>query len=143
MKKCCRAYSLLILFFLLLFGSEIPFAAAGEEESVVDQARQGDLLGAVITYKASMTRPQRTGLSRSNNSRLRSYDWDCDWATRMSGTWLLVSLGEEVTPPESWCLMRPYGPTSPCSAGPRPTPWVIWRRLMRSGCCVGSITQTQ
>lgn len=62
MKKCCHAYSLLILFPLLLFIGEIPLAAAGEEESAVEQAKQGDLLGAVITYKARHDPTAKHGL---------------------------------------------------------------------------------
>ena len=59
MKKRCHAYGLLIL--LLLVG-EISFATATEDESAVDQARQGDLLGAVATYKASHDPIARHGL---------------------------------------------------------------------------------
>ncbi len=62
MKKYCQTYSLLILFPLLLLVGEMPFAAAGEEESAVDQARQGDLLGAVITYKARHDPTAKHGL---------------------------------------------------------------------------------
>ena len=62
MKKYHQAYRLLILLPLLLLVSEIPFAAAGEEESAVDQARQGDLLGAVITYKAKHDPTAKRGL---------------------------------------------------------------------------------
>ena len=59
MKKRCHAYGLLIL---LLLVSEISFATATEDESAVDQARQGDLLGAVATYKASHDPVARHGL---------------------------------------------------------------------------------
>ena len=62
MKKYRQAYRLLILLPLLLLVSGLPFAAAGEEESAVDQARQGDLLGAVITYKARHDPTAKRGL---------------------------------------------------------------------------------
>ena len=62
MKKYRQAYSLLILLPLLLLVGEMPFATASEEESAVDQARQGDLLGAVITYKARHDPTARHGL---------------------------------------------------------------------------------
>ncbi len=62
MRKRCHAYSLLILFSLLLFVSEISFATATEEESAVDQAKQGDLLGAVATYKAAHDPTAKHGL---------------------------------------------------------------------------------
>ncbi|MCY4387468.1 MAG: HEAT repeat domain-containing protein [Desulfurellaceae bacterium] len=60
MKKRCHAYSLLI--FLLLLVSAPPFARATEDESAVDQAKQGDLLGAVATYKASHDPAGKRGL---------------------------------------------------------------------------------
>ncbi len=60
MKKRCHAYSLLI--FLLLLVSAPPFATATEDESAVDQAKQGDLLGAVATYKASHDPVAKRGL---------------------------------------------------------------------------------
>lgn len=59
MKKRCHAYSLLIL---LLLVSATPFAMATEEESAVDQAKQGDLLGAVATYKATHDPAGKHGL---------------------------------------------------------------------------------
>ncbi len=62
MKKYRQVSRLLILLPLLLLVSEIPCAAAGEEESAVDQARQGDLLGAVITYKARHDPAVKRGL---------------------------------------------------------------------------------
>ncbi len=60
MKKRCHAYRLLIL--LLLFVRDIPFATATEEESAVAKARQGDLLGAVATYKATHDPVAKHGL---------------------------------------------------------------------------------
>ena len=53
---------LLPLLFLLLLFSEIPFATAAEEESAVEQAKQGDLLGAVATYKATQDPTSKQGL---------------------------------------------------------------------------------
>ncbi len=61
MKKRQHSRSLLILLPLMLLFSEIPFATA-EEESAVNYAKQGDLLGAVATYKATQDPASKQGL---------------------------------------------------------------------------------
>ncbi len=62
MKKRSPAYGLLILFPLLVCVSDSPSATATEQESAVDQAKQGDLLGAVATYKAAHDPAAKPGL---------------------------------------------------------------------------------
>ena len=62
MKKRHYSCNLRILLPLMLLFSGMPFATAAEEESAVDHARQGDLLGAVATYKATQDPASKHGL---------------------------------------------------------------------------------
>lgn len=56
-----RSQSVILLSLVLLL-SPIPPASAAEEESALQLARQGDLLGAVISYKATSDPTTKKGL---------------------------------------------------------------------------------